>query len=84
MCVPTEKEGNYCLTISGGTIGAYCIFPFKYEGTEYNGCTNADSDDGKKWCSTGVNRRGNHIIGRGMWGHCNKNCPISSSKDQNQ
>jgi len=31
-----------------------CDFPFTYKGKEYNGCTDADSPDGSKWCATKV------------------------------
>jgi len=69
-----------CVTVSGGTTGANCIFPFKYQGREYSGCTVADASDGKLWCSTTTDSNGNHIGGRGFWGHCNSRiCPTDRS-----
>merc|ERR1712002_74428 len=43
-----------CVTVRGD----YCIFPFTYEGKEYNYCTFANSEDGEPWCATQVNGLG--------------------------
>ena len=85
IVISAGTTDNNCLTISGGTIGAYCIFPFKYQDRQYNGCTIADASDGKEWCSTQVDTIGQHVGNQGFWGHCNTNCPSDLSKDhQNQ
>ena len=55
-------------------IGRQCVFPFGYQGKTYNGCTIADAPDNKKWCSVQVDENGNHIGGRGLWGHCSGDC----------
>ena len=39
----------------------------------YNGCA-MDTMDGKFWCSTKVDRFGQHVSGKGEWGHCSDNC----------
>merc|ERR1712008_465299 len=71
----TPSPDSGCVTVSGGTIGVKCVFPFKYNGKEYQGCTVADVSDGKLWCSTSTDRNGNHIGGGGFWGHCpSRNC----------
>ena len=57
------------------TLGRQCVFPFGYQGKTYNGCTIADAPDNKKWCSVQVDSDGNHIGGRGLWGHCGGDCP---------
>ena len=54
--------------------GRQCVFPFGYQGKTYNGCTIADAPDNKKWCSVQVDSDGNHIGGRGLWGHCGGDC----------
>ena len=76
----TPSPDSGCVTVSGGTIGVKCVFPFKYNGKEYQGCTVADVSDGKLWCSTNTDRNGNHIGGGGFWGHCpSRNCQTDQS-----
>lgn len=70
--IPTPL--NRCQTISGGTVGVDCVIPWNYQGKQYSGCTIADASDGKLWCSVRVDPNGNHIGGKGLWGHCNQNC----------
>merc|ERR1712008_72908 len=75
----TPSPDSGCVTWGGGTIGVKCVFPFKYNGKEYQGCTVADVSDGKLWCSTSTDRNGNHIGGGGFWGHCpSRNCQWSN------
>jgi len=75
QCTTFPAPNNDCVTVSGGTVGVKCVFPFKYQGKEYKGCTVADASDGKLWCSTSTDSNGNHIGGRGFWGHCQtRNC----------
>ena len=57
--------------------GVPCVFPFKYQGVRYDHCTSAGHPGNKTWCSTGVDRRGYHLAGKGRWGVCGKNCPQS-------
>ena len=52
-----------------------CIIPFIYNNIRYNGCTLANADDGKPWCSTKVSVNGHHIPGKEHYGHCNDDCP---------
>jgi len=58
----------------GPNRNAICIFPFIYERREYNGCTNVNDKDGKYWCSTRVDRFGNHVVKANEWGYCDQNC----------
>ena len=67
-----------CKTIGGANINASCIFPFTYKSHNnvdviYNGCA-MDTMDGKFWCSTKVDRFGQHVSGKGEWGHCSDDC----------
>ena len=71
---PTPPIIEQCLTISGKDINKPCIFPFKIFGREYNGCL--DNEDSTSWCSTKLDTNGNHLIGKGFWGICSKNCPV--------
>ena len=40
-----------CRAIGGTPAPANCIFPFKYKGIEYTGCTTAESENGHAWCA---------------------------------
>ena len=52
-----------------------CIFPFKFKGEKYFGCPPDPEVRGKRWCSTAVDNRGNHITGKGNFGFCEESCP---------
>jgi len=75
---PDEAAGTICITDSGPSAHEPCIFPFKFRGVTYTGCTWVASDltDSKPWCSTMVNETGHHIGGKGKWGNCAPGCPI--------
>jgi len=69
-----------CFTRSGPSANKPCIFPFKFNGTEYSTCTYASSHSGEPWCSTEVDPNGNHLYGRyGKWGNCDDDCPTEYS-----
>ena len=48
---------------------------------KYDACILVDADDGKPWCSTKTDNRGQHIGGQGQWGHCAGSCPVAGKKD---
>ena len=52
-----------------------CIFPFKFKGEKYFGCPPDPEVKGRRWCSTAVDNRGNHITGKGNFGFCEESCP---------
>ena len=52
-----------------------CIFPFKFKGEKYFGCPPDREVKGRRWCSTAVDNRGNHITGKGNFGFCEESCP---------
>ena len=60
-----------------------CIFPFKFKGEKYFGCPPDPEVRGRRWCSTAVDNRGNHITGKGDFGFCEESCPKhkTQSKD---
>ena len=72
-----------CLTQSGPDPWKQCVFPFKWDGKTFHGCTTHTSDH-RLWCSTKVDSYGNHIVGKNYWGHCTSNCPTQSSNTQHQ
>ena len=50
-----------------GPFNQNCQFPFRYNDTDYNSCTEADNS-GVAWCSTFTDELNNHI--QGYWGNC--------------
>ena len=65
-----------CLTTSDSKDPRQpCIFPFKFKGTKYNGCPPDPEVAGRRWCSTAVDNRGNHITGGNNFGFCEESCP---------
>ena len=49
-----KTEGESC-TAKCCTVNCQsCVFPFKYNGVEYNECTTQDSDNGAPWCAVDV------------------------------
>ena len=50
-----------------GPFNQNCQFPFIYNDTEYNSCTEVDSP-GVAWCSTFTDLQHNHL--EGFWGRC--------------
>lgn len=62
-----------CKTESGPDQGNSCKFPFTHNGVTHFSCarwTWQGTNHGKYWCSTKVDRNGNHINGRGHYGFC--------------
>merc|ERR1711953_1421156 len=53
----TQPE-EVCMTKSGATPNLPCVFPFRHWGKTYWTCTT--DGDKKPWCSTKVDRYGNH------------------------
>ena len=57
----------------GNTLPKPCKFPFKLNnGNVHNSCTTDQDPDGKLWCSTRVDSKGEHV--RGHWGYCEESC----------
>ena len=61
-----------CITVGGTDPGKPCIFPFKFRGTLYNGCTldGKEPGDVNAWCSTVNDVYGNME----KWGDCGSDC----------
>ena len=58
--------------MGGGEKGESCVFPFNYNGVEYNGCTTIDAD--LPWC---------FIDETGNWGYCGSNCKMHTTTGRN-
>ena len=57
----------------GNTRPKPCQFPFKLtNGNVHDSCTTDQDPDGKLWCSTKVDSKGELI--KGHWGYCEDNC----------
>merc|ERR1711872_925631 len=65
--VEQTQPAEVCMTESGATPNLPCVFPFRHWGKTYWTCTT--DGDKKPWCSTKVDRYGNHQLGN--WGDCN-------------
>ena len=81
MFIFEESGGRKCLRTNfdpaGEKLNETCIFPFIMKGVEYSSCTFHHDGHHKYWCSTKVDRDGNHEIGN--WGYCDsgtKNYPV--------
>ena len=46
------------------------------------GCPVDTQDNSKRWCSTKVDRNGNHMVGQNQYGNCNQCCPRHIEKSQ--
>ena len=44
-------------------------------GVSYKKCTLVEADDNKPWCSTRVDKDGNHVSGGNHYGNCGPECP---------
>ena len=56
-----------------------CVFPFRYDGIDYNECTSVDAASPVNvWCATEVAREFNNTVIDGRWGDCSENCPGAS------
>ena len=65
---PTNQPSTPCLTYTtgGNAKGAFCQFPFQYEGKAYYECTRRDNR--KPWCATTADYDTDQL-----WGVCSGN-----------
>jgi len=75
-CDIVGKQSS-CTTVAGPRPNRPCIFPFKYQGKTYTGCTSAIID--QLWCSTKTTSNGDHI--QGEYGLCSNNCKADNFKE---
>ena len=71
-----------CLTVSGPTPNATCIFPFAYHGVIHHKCDRTYEKGSPSWCSTLVDRSGKHVEDEGNWGNCESACQIPCKEDE--
>ena len=71
-----------CKTVSGPDDNKPCIFPFRFKGINYHTCTLEQATNGAPWCSTRVDKYGNHIGGQGNYGECAPNCPLPGATNK--
>jgi len=69
-----REDKQLCTTIGGPSAGQPCVLPFKFMGKLRTGCTTENDPDGKYWCSTKVDKDGNHIPKQDNWAHCGQGC----------
>lgn len=55
-----DKKFGFCpsellYTFGGNADGAECVFPFIFQGEEYDSCTTEGRSDGYRWCATTSN-----------------------------
>ena len=73
---------DHCLTVAGGSPGMKCIFPFTYKAVTHIACTKHGIEDTEfePWCSTKVNKFGEHVKDGGHWGDCDPECPLEPGR----
>ena len=63
--------------MSGPKVNKPCVLPFTHNGRTHKKCPIDPDDSSKFWCSTKVDFRGNHVVGKQEYGHCSPNfCPL--------
>jgi len=66
----TDRKGTTCMAnkneYSAFSEPKQCVFPFKYNGIVYHGCTDFEWD--ALWCATKTSANGGYI--EGEWGNC--------------
>ena len=68
---------DICKTISGGSTGKECVFPFKFNGKMYSYCIKSSDQKHKNklWCPTMLNKKSSEMYSQTHWGWCSSKCP---------
>merc|ERR1712039_756581 len=64
---------GFCVKTCRTQMGNECVFPFRYGGKTYGGCTREGHH--RPWCSIRTDSNGNHVQGIRNWGSCRDDCP---------
>merc|ERR1712013_614814 len=79
-----SQPDKVCRTVSGPGAGKPCVLPFVRGGSVREGCIKDGDPDNKYWCSTKVDREGNHIPNSDNWAHCSPECTTVQSSSSVQ
>jgi len=66
-----DTNADNCDTVDGPQAHSLCVFPFLFQGVEYQACTDVDGD--RHWCATNVTSTGDLADGN-AWGYCGPGC----------
>ena len=75
-CMMLDMELTDCLTkntTESPVKGKPCIFPWVYNGKDYNACANPNYDPKGAWCPT--DRNDVYLSSPTSFGYCNDDCP---------
>ena len=79
-CMITPRVLTDCLTNTTNSPikGKPCIFPWVYDGKDFNACANPNFDLNGSWCPTDLNNV--DLLSPKNFGYCNDNCPTEELK----
>ena len=71
LVIASPSKSSKCLTSGGRDPGKVCVFPFRWRGIMFYGCTREGRDG--EWCPTEIHG-GNMTTVDGRWGYCGQGC----------
>ena len=70
----TDSTLGDCHTVTGPNLCANCVFPFKYQGETFYGCTHVNQASLRPWCATNETYDENELNTNKLWGDCSESC----------
>ena len=70
----TDSTLGDCHTVTGPNLCANCVFPFKYRGETFYGCTHLNQASLRPWCATNETYDENEFNKNKLWGDCSESC----------